>query len=85
MAFEVRNYLENPPSEAEIAEVLKKAGIHARELIRTGEAVYKEKFKGKELSEEDWIKAMAENPILIERPVIIRGKKGPPEKVSEIL
>ena len=89
IAFDVRNYLENPPSEAELQEVIKKAGLNAHELIRTGETVYKEKFKGKNLTEKEWIKAMAQNPILIERPVVIHGKKAvvarPPEKVLEIL
>lgn len=89
IAFKVVKYLETPPSEKEIKEVLHKAGIKAHDLIRTGETIYKEKYKGKNLSETEWIKAMAENPILIERPVVINGDKAivarPPERVAEIL
>lgn len=86
---EVVKYLEDTPSAKEIKDVLKKAGIKAHDLIRTGEDVYKEKYKGKNLSEEEWIQAMVENPILIERPVVIHGNKAviarPPERVLEIL
>ncbi|MCG9911402.1 MAG: arsenate reductase (glutaredoxin) [Flavobacteriales bacterium] len=87
--FEVKKYLETPPSEKEIKEVLKKTGLKAHDIIRTGEAVYKENFKGKNLSEAEWIKVMTTHPILIERPIVINGEKAvvarPPEKVLEIL
>jgi len=86
---EVVKYLENPPTAKEIKDVLKKAGIKAHDLIRTGESIYKELYKGKTLSENEWIDAMVEHPILIERPVVIHGDKAviarPPEKVLEIL
>ena len=59
------------------------------DIIRTKEAVYLEKYKGKNLSDEQWLQAMHENPILIERPIVINGNKAvvarPPEKVNEIL
>jgi arsenate reductase len=87
--FEVKKYIENPPSEKEIKEVLEKTGLKAHEIIRTGEAEFKENFKGKNLEEAEWIKAMIEFPILIERPIVINGNKAvvarPPEKVLEIL
>ena len=51
--------------------------------------MYIEKYKGKNLSDEQWIQVMHENPILIERPIVINGNKAvvarPPEKVSEVL
>lgn len=84
----VRYYLETPPTAQEIKEVLKKAGIKAHDLIRTGEEAYKP-YKGQTLTEAQWIQVMIENPILIERPVVINGDKAviarPPEKVLEIL
>ena len=84
----VVKYLDTPPTAAEIRDVLKKAGIKAHDLIRTGEEEYKP-YKGKTLTESQWIQAMAEHPILIERPVVINGDKAviarPPEKVLEIL
>lgn len=84
----VVKYLETPPTATQIKDVLKKAGIKAHDLIRTGEEAYKP-YKGKTLSEDEWIRAMVENPILIERPVVINGGKAviarPPEKVLDIL
>lgn len=84
----VVKYLETPPTAKEIKEVLKKAGIKAHDLIRTGEEEYKP-YKGKTLTEAEWIQVMIEHPILIERPVVINGDKAvvarPPERVLEIL
>jgi arsenate reductase len=86
---EVVKYLEDTPTAKQIKEVLKKAGIKAHDLIRTGESVYKELYKGKNLSDDEWIEAMVEHPILIERPVVIHGDKAviarPPERVLEVL
>ncbi len=67
------NYIEDVPTEAQLREVLKKLGIPASELVRKKEPVYKEKFAGKSLSEKQWIKAMIQHPILIQRPIIIKG------------
>ena len=88
--FDVVNYLVNPPSESEIKSILKDLGINARDLLRKGEAKFKELgLSDKTLSEEYLIKSMIEFPILIERP-IVRTEKGavigrPPEKVNSIL
>lgn len=73
--FTVVNYLENSPSVEELKEILNLLGIAPLELMRTGEAVFKEKIKGKNLSDEELIMAMHENPILIQRPIIIKGNK----------
>jgi len=85
----VVKYLETPPTANEIKDVLKKAGLKAHDLIRTGEDIYKQNYKGKTLTEAEWIEAMVQHPILIERPVVINGDKAviarPPEKVLEIL
>ena len=88
--FDVVNYLVNPPSESEIKSILKDLGINARDLLRKGEAKFKELgLSDKTLSEEHIIKSMIEFPILIERP-IVRTEKGavigrPPENVNSIL
>src|ERR1700743_46958 len=75
VAPEVFLYLETPPTAEKITEVLKKLGIKAEELIRKKEKIYKEKFEGKKMTEEKWIKAMVKYPILIERPILIKGNK----------
>jgi len=88
--FEIVNYLENPPSESEIRLILQDLDIGARDLIRKGESVYKDlQLSNKSLTEDELIKAMLNNPILIERP-IVRTMKGavigrPPENVQSIL
>lgn len=85
----VVNYLETPPSIKEIKDILKKLGIKAEELVRKGEKEFKENYKGKELTEDEWINAMAKYPKLIERPIFVNGDKAvvgrPPEKVLELI
>ncbi|HYF97490.1 MAG TPA: arsenate reductase (glutaredoxin) [Coxiellaceae bacterium] len=86
----IRLYLENPPTPAELSELLKKLSIKARELIRTKETLYRElKLDKLNCSEADLIKLLCKNPILIERPIVINQKKAviarPPEKLAEII
>lgn len=87
--LEIVKYLENPPSLQELKQVIELLGIEPMQLIRTQESIWKEKFKGKELTEEEVIIAMVENPKLIERPIAINGTRAvigrPPEKVLDIL
>lgn len=87
--FEVREYLKNELSEKELSEILNKLGKEPQDILRKGEAIFKEQFKGKELSRAEWIKAMVENPKLIERPILISGNQAivgrPPEDVLKII
>lgn len=87
--FETINYLQQTPTTADLKSILKKLGIKPQDLIRVGETIYKENYKGKNLSDDEWVAVMVENPILIERPIIINGDKAvigrPAEKVLEIL
>ncbi len=73
--FTIINYLESPPSLQELKVILKMLGITPIELMRSGEAIFKEKIKGKNLTDEQLLSAMLENPILIQRPIIINGDK----------
>jgi len=86
---EVIEYLNAIPSEKELSEIIKLLGIKPEQLLRKGEAVYKENFKGKTLTDNEWIKAMIQYPKLIERPIVISGNKAvlgrPPENVLELL
>lgn|SRR5690554_2564620 len=86
---EVVKYLEDTPSKAELKEILKKLDMKAEEIVRKGEKDYKENFKGKSMTEEDWLDAFVEYPKLIERPIFVNGDKAvigrPPENVLEIL
>ncbi len=86
---EIVEYLKTPLTQAEIKELLKMLGLKAVDLVRKKEPIFLEKYEGKNLTEAQWIKAMAQNPILIERPIVVKGKKAiigrPPEKVLEFL
>ncbi|WP_186756499.1 arsenate reductase (glutaredoxin) [Echinicola salinicaeni] len=87
--IEIVKYLENPPSAEELKSILAMLGIKAEELIRKNEKTWKENFKGKSFTEEELVEIMVENPILIERPIVVKGDKAvigrPPENVQEIL
>jgi len=82
-------YLETPPTEEELKDVLKKLGMKAEALVRKKEPIYKEKYEGKKMSEAQWIKAMTRHPILIERPILIQGDKAiivrPTERIYEFI
>ena len=68
--FSVRFYLEDPLNESQIKALLTKLNIAPLQLIRTGEAIWKDLYKGKELNDAALIKAMATHPKLIERPLL---------------
>jgi arsenate reductase len=86
---EVILYLSAIPSHDELQSLLTKLGISPLQLIRKGEAIWKENFKGKELSDDELIKAMIAHPKLIERPIVVKGQKAvlgrPPENALELL
>ena len=86
---EVIEYLKDPPSAAELKAIVEKLGIDPQALIRKGEDIYKEKYAGKTLTAAQWIAAMVDHPILIERPIVVRGKRAvigrPPENVLTLL
>jgi arsenate reductase len=86
---EVIEYLKDIPSKEDLVELLQKLGLKAEQLLRKGEAIYKEQFKGVQLSEDEWISAMIAHPKLIERPIVVNGNRAvlgrPPENVIELL
>ena len=73
--FEKIEYLIETPSEKEIKEILKMLGIKAEQLVRKKEFLYKEKYEGKKITNGEWIKILHDNPILIERPIVVLGDK----------
>lgn len=87
--FKTVEYLKDVPTVEELKSIIKKLKIKPHDLIRTKESIYIENYKGKTLSDDAWIEAMHEHPILIERPIVINGNKAvvarPPEKVHEVL
>ena len=87
--YEIRRYLDEPPGEEELKEVLKKLGMSPRELMRTKEKIYRELGLKEVEDDKKLIEAMAEHPKLIERPIVIKGDKAvvarPATKIEEIL
>jgi arsenate reductase len=86
----VVEYLETPPTADELKEILAKLGLGPRDIIRRGEKVYKElELADDSLPDNALITALAGNPILIERPIVVKGDKAavgrPPENVLAIL
>ena len=72
MDFEVIKYLEEPPSEKQLRQIVKMLGIEPEQLVRKGEKLFKELGLGdKSLTEKEWIATLAAHPKLIERPIVI--------------
>lgn len=86
---QIIEYLKTPPSTDELRDLLKKLGMTAEQIIRKGEAIFKENFKGKQFTEEEWIQILSDHPKLIERPIVVKGQKAvmgrPPENVQQLL
>jgi arsenate reductase len=87
---QLRLYLENAPTKAELQALLTKLGIPARELLRTTEEAYREQgLADTALPDSRLLSAMVSEPKLIQRPIAIAGNRAvlgrPPEKVLELL
>ena len=86
----IRLYLEDPPDSRELSTLLRKLGFSARELLRKGEPEYRELgLADPSLDDDAVVAAMAEHPRLIERPIVVCGRRAaigrPPESVLDIL
>lgn len=90
LEFEIVKYLDDPPSEEELAGIVKMLGISPEQLVRRGEKLFKElKLADRELTDKEWIATLSANPKLIERPIVIHDGKAavgrPIENIVEIL
>jgi arsenate reductase len=86
---EVVLYLENPPTAEQVEEIIDRLGIEPHDLLRTGEPQYQALGLSKRATRQEVARAIAREPILLERPVVVAGSKArigrPPERVLEIL
>jgi arsenate reductase len=86
---DIIEYLNSPPSETELDNILTLLGKEPEALMRTGEDEYKQHFKGRDLSRAETISLMTQYPKVIERPIVVNGSKAavgrPPESVLEII
>ncbi len=87
--IEVRKYLSDGITEEQLKEIIEKTGKDAFHFVRTNEPEYISNYKGKKLTNEQWIKVLTENPKLLQRPIVINGNKAvlanPPENIEDIM
>jgi len=87
--FEVIKYLDNPLTTKELKDILSLLDIKPIDLVRKNEAIWKENYKDKTLTDAQVIEALINNPKLIERPIVTNKNKAvvgrPTEKITTIL
>lgn len=85
----VVEYLKNSPDKSELEIITRKLGVKPEKIVRRGEDSFKQNFAGKSLNDDEWLEALAEYPILIERPIVVKGDKAvigrPPENVLDLV
>jgi len=86
--FESVNFVEEPLSAAALKQLLQQAGLKPQDVVRTKEAAYREHVAGKNLSDDQLIRVMAEHPEILQRPIVVRGSKAvlarPLERLAEL-
>jgi arsenate reductase len=86
---EIVEYLKNIPTEDELKRIVDMLGIKPKDLLRKGEEIYKKEYKTLNLTDDEWIKVMTENPKLIERPIVVKNNSAvlgrPPENVLKLV
>jgi len=79
----------NPIGEDEVKDLLVRLHKNPTEIIRTQEAIYKSNFKGKNFTDDEWVKILVEHPKLIHRPIVVKGPKAiigdPAEEIDVLL
>ncbi len=87
--YQVIKYLDTIPTKDELRHIIDCLGIKPENLVRKNEAIWKEKFRGRLLSDEAILDAMIQYPKLIERPIVVNGNKAvigrPKDKIEGIL
>ena len=85
----VVEYLKNPLTTEQLSQIINELNIKPIDLVRKNESIWKENYKGKELSDDELVEAMISNPKLIERPIVSSSKGTvvgrPPENVLRVL
>lgn len=88
-SFEVVKYLEEGISETELTDLILKSGKKPFDFVRQHEQQFKDEYKGKILSDNEWIKVLVKNPKLLHRPIIVNGDKAvlgnPPENIDGVI
>jgi arsenate reductase len=72
---EIVEYLKTPITEDELKDLLVRLHKKPLEMIRTQEEIYRKEFKGRNFTDDEWVKIMIQNPKLIHRPIVVKGPK----------
>jgi arsenate reductase (glutaredoxin) len=87
--IEVIEYLKQTPTEAELLQLLAKLNMKPFDIVRQDEPLFKRKFQGLKFNDHEWINVLLENPILIQRPIVVKGYKAiiarPVELINDLL
>jgi polyphosphate kinase len=87
--IEIKKYLTDGITEDELREIISKTGLEAFFFVRTQEKEYIKNYRGKEFTDDEWIKILIEKPGLLRRPIVVNGNKAvlanPPENIEEIV
>jgi len=87
--IEIKKYMTEGLSENDLKEILSLTGYKPFDLVRTQEKDYIQNYKGKNISDNEWIQILTQNPKLLQRPVVVNGNKAvlanPPQKIDEII
>ena len=88
VGFTTVKYLEEPPSAKELKQLFKQAGLRPQDALRTREPAYEKYVAGKNLTDDQVIQVMAEHIELLQRPIVVQGRKAvlarPVEKLAEL-
>lgn len=86
---EIVDYLHNAPSREELINLLSMLQLQAADIVRKGEAVFKQKYAGKTFSNDQWLDILVQHPALIERPIVVSNGKAviarPAERLLALL
>lgn len=87
--IEIIDYIKNGISTREIKEIILKMHVSPRELVRTNEVLFKKELKNLDLEDEEWIKVISENPVLLRRPIVLARYKAvigdPAENIEKVI
>ena len=82
-------YLKVPLTEEELRLLVEKLGLPVEYLVRKGESLFVDNYKGRKIESDEWFKILTTHPILLERPIVVKGDKAilgrPPENVFKLL
>jgi arsenate reductase (glutaredoxin) len=85
---EVIKYLNEGLSTGQLAEIIAMTGRKAEDFVRKQEDIYKQQYKAKELTDEEWIEALAKHPKMLQRPIVVKDGKAvlgnPPEEIDTL-